>query len=67
MRNVICGPKDAGRSGNFRTARREPSDDDAPLAGGQRRDNLLTEGIWFTAKKREMEPWQLIMVFYVMP
>ena len=54
--NEICSQNDAGRSGDLRTARGESSDYDVPLAGGQRRDNLLSEGIWFTAKERAMEP-----------
>ena len=49
----------------LRTNRGKPSDEDAELAEGQRTDNSLSDGTWFTAKERGIEPWPL--VFYAMP
>ena len=37
---------------------KKPSYEDAELVGGQWTDNQLSEGIWFTAKEREIEPRQ---------
>ena len=49
--SAIFGQNDAERSGKCQTAREKLSYGDAVLAGGQRTDNQLSEGIWFTTKE----------------